>query len=93
MNVKAAAVLAVILMMTVFRAEGKISSCCVETASSIPPGLLRKVKRVQIQTDDGLCDIKAVIVHINGKKLCLNPSMKIIQKWLKFENRRKKLWH
>ncbi|XP_005999079.1 C-C motif chemokine 28-like [Latimeria chalumnae] len=58
-------------------------NCCTQVSNSVTKSLLRKVERVQIQDHDGICHMKAMVLHIKGRKLCVNPRNKLLLKWLR----------
>nr|XP_025035481.1 C-C motif chemokine 28 [Pelodiscus sinensis] len=61
-------------------------NCCTEIAPHVPRRLLRKVKRFEVQKDDGVCNLPAVILHVENKKLCISSHNKTIKKWMKRNN-------
>ncbi|NXL85184.1 CCL28 protein, partial [Alectura lathami] len=58
-------------------------NCCTKISEEIPKGILRRVERFEIQKDDGLCHLEAVILYIEGKKFCVSPRIKRVKKWMK----------
>ncbi|NXA89349.1 CCL28 protein, partial [Melanocharis versteri] len=57
--------------------------CCTKISDEIPKGILRRVVRFEIQKADGLCHLEAVILHMKGKKFCVNPWNKKVKKMMK----------
>ncbi|XP_051524537.1 C-C motif chemokine 28-like isoform X2 [Myxocyprinus asiaticus] len=69
--------------------EGAIPNCCVGHSKKMPWQLLVKVSSYEIQTKLGVCDIDAVILHFQGKKICAHPKVqKFLQKIKKKQNSR-----
>ncbi|XP_074984557.1 C-C motif chemokine 28 [Caretta caretta] len=58
-------------------------NCCTEVSHLVPRRLLRNVLKFEIQKDDGVCHIPAVILHVKHKKLCVSSHNKTIKKWMK----------
>ncbi|XP_074923037.1 C-C motif chemokine 28 isoform X2 [Chelonoidis abingdonii] len=58
-------------------------NCCTEVSHHVPRRLLRKVLKFEIQKDDGVCNIPAVILHVKHKKLCVSSHNKTVKKWMK----------
>ncbi|NWV66108.1 CCL27 protein, partial [Malurus elegans] len=57
--------------------------CCTKISDEIPKGILRRVRRFEIQEADGLCHLEAVILHVEGKKFCVNPWIRKVQKMIR----------
>ncbi|KAM4753623.1 C-C motif chemokine 28 [Cyanocitta cristata] len=57
--------------------------CCTKISDEIPKGILRRVERFEIQKSDDLCHLEAVILHIKGKKFCVNPRNRKVKKIMK----------
>ncbi|NXB00551.1 CCL28 protein, partial [Cnemophilus loriae] len=57
--------------------------CCTKISDRIPKGILRRVERFEIQTADGVCHLEAVILHMKGKKFCVNPWNRKVKKMMK----------
>ncbi|XP_063279187.1 C-C motif chemokine 28 [Prinia subflava] len=76
MDVKFVTVL-VVLAVTVSQTSETLFpgafNCCMKISHEIPKGILRRVERFEIQKADGLCHLEAVILHMKGKKFCVNP--------------------
>ncbi|NXO78598.1 CCL28 protein, partial [Sitta europaea] len=58
-------------------------NCCMKISDEIPKGILRRVERFEIQKADGLCHLEAVILHMKGKKFCVNPQNRKVKKIMK----------
>ncbi|NXO97929.1 CCL28 protein, partial [Certhia brachydactyla] len=58
-------------------------NCCMKISDEIPKGILRRVEKFETQKDDGLCHLEAVILHIKGKKFCVNPRNTKVKKMMK----------
>ncbi|NWH34438.1 CCL28 protein, partial [Chloropsis hardwickii] len=58
-------------------------SCCMKISDEISKGILRRVERFEIQKAGGLCHLEAVILHMKGKKFCVNPWNRKVQKMMK----------
>ncbi|NWR45743.1 CCL28 protein, partial [Regulus satrapa] len=58
-------------------------NCCTKISDEVPKGILRRVERFEIQKADGLCHLEAVILHMKGKKFCVNPWNKKVKKFMK----------
>ncbi|XP_072011028.1 C-C motif chemokine 28-like [Engystomops pustulosus] len=59
------------------------ASCCTKVARNIPRNMLRKVSRVQIQKKDGICNIAAIVLHVNLQLKCLDPRNQFLQQWVR----------
>ncbi|NXR83217.1 CCL28 protein, partial [Pycnonotus jocosus] len=57
--------------------------CCMKISDEIPKGILRRVERFEIQKADGLCHLEAIILHVKGKKFCVNPWNTKVKKMMK----------
>ncbi|XP_074850403.1 C-C motif chemokine 28 [Carettochelys insculpta] len=67
-------------------------NCCTEVSHHVPRRLLRQVLKFEIQKDDGVCNLPAVILHVKHKKLCVSSHNKTIKKWMernRIKNRRR----
>ncbi|NXY44818.1 CCL28 protein, partial [Ceuthmochares aereus] len=58
-------------------------NCCMKISDEIPKGILRRVKRFELQKADGLCHLEAVILYIESRKFCVSPRIKKVKKWMK----------
>ncbi|NXC01355.1 CCL28 protein, partial [Orthonyx spaldingii] len=61
--------------------------CCTKISDEIPKGILRRVERFEIQKADGLCHLEAVILHMKGKKFCVNPCNRKVKKMMKMKRK------
>ncbi|KAM4709964.1 C-C motif chemokine 27 [Discoglossus pictus] len=76
--------LAITLATNVSQAMSSSSvACCTQLAKRIPQNMLPLVTRVQIQLKDGVCNLKAVILHTSRTTMCMDPKNKSLQKWIK----------
>ncbi|KAA0714479.1 hypothetical protein E1301_Tti022093 [Triplophysa tibetana] len=69
MELKATCVLLLIMCVTIFTSTEGLS-CCLDVSNRIHPKLLRNVSRYEIQKKSGICDIDAVILHIDHRRIC-----------------------
>ncbi|OCU02761.1 C-C motif chemokine 28-like [Xenopus laevis] len=79
-------ILVLILCATLYCTDGlptNFAHCCTEVARRIPQNLLPRVTGVQIQKSDGICNIRAVVLQVNNKKICMDPKNRSLQKWMK----------
>ncbi|NWX63491.1 CCL28 protein, partial [Promerops cafer] len=58
-------------------------NCCTKISDDISKGILGRVERFEIQKADGLCHLEAVILHVKGKKFCVNPWNRKVKKMMK----------
>ncbi|XP_078252952.1 C-C motif chemokine 28-like [Rhinoraja longicauda] len=58
-----------------------VVSCCRQVSRKVNKGLLRKVKRFEIQ-DNQICDLKAVILHKGSLKLCMDSDNALLKRWM-----------
>ncbi|KAF7701021.1 C-C motif chemokine 27b [Silurus meridionalis] len=61
-------ILLLFLCITFVSVQGFIPRCCVKTAP-VNPRLLKRVEKFSVQ-NRSLCDIEALVLHVNGKTLC-----------------------
>ncbi|XP_047655958.1 C-C motif chemokine 27a [Tachysurus fulvidraco] len=81
MERQAAAVLLLLLCVIIITTtEGFTPNCCIKTAHKIPRNLIRKADKYEIQSEGGLCEIKALILYVGKKKLCFDPKMEYMMK-------------
>ncbi|NXQ44726.1 CCL28 protein, partial [Catharus fuscescens] len=62
-------------------------NCCMKISHDIPKGILRRVERFEIQKADGVCHREAVILHMKGKKFCVNPWNRKVKKMMKTKHK------
>nr|AAF17560.1 CC chemokine CCL1 [Danio rerio] len=61
-----------------------IPTCCLSVLRRIPKRVLRSVRRYEVQDTSGHCEIKALILHFKGKKICAHPKLeRFLKKMLK----------
>ncbi|XP_072903750.1 C-C motif chemokine 28-like [Hemitrygon akajei] len=65
-----------------------VMSCCTEVSNHIKKNMLRQVDCFEIQ-DTQMCNIKAVIFHVDSRKLCADPKNHQLKKWM-LKNKSKK---
>ncbi|NWY93958.1 CCL28 protein, partial [Loxia curvirostra] len=58
-------------------------SCCMKISNEISKGILRRVERFEIQKAGGLCHLEAVILHMKGRKFCVNPWNRKVEKMMR----------
>uniref|UniRef100_A0A3P9LML6 Chemokine interleukin-8-like domain-containing protein n=1 Tax=Oryzias latipes TaxID=8090 RepID=A0A3P9LML6_ORYLA len=73
-----AAALCSLLFLSTFLSSAHSASCCLRYSRRRPPCKL--LLAYSIQTITGSCDLPAVILHLPGKFLCADPSMRWTQK-------------
>ncbi|XP_067884862.1 C-C motif chemokine 28-like [Heterodontus francisci] len=61
--------------------QSRVINCCTQVSNKVHAGLLRRVKSFQVQ-DDQICNIKAVMLHIAHRKLCMYPNNALLKKWM-----------
>ncbi|XP_068594612.1 C-C motif chemokine 27a [Brachionichthys hirsutus] len=78
MDLKVAIVVVCLCALTITPTEAGIPKCCITTKRYIPPQVLFKVRRFDVQQITGACDIPALILHIKDKKkpMCAHPKVK-----------------
>ncbi|KAK2823251.1 hypothetical protein Q7C36_019851 [Tachysurus vachellii] len=75
-------ILLLILCISFTAVQGFIPPCCIATAP-IMRGMLRRVEKFTIQKMNGRCDINALVVYVNGRRLCAPVKQKKLLKRLK----------
>ncbi|NXD44650.1 CCL28 protein, partial [Copsychus sechellarum] len=65
-------------------------NCCTKISDEIPKGILRRVERFEIQKAHGLCHLEAIILHMKGRKFCVNPWNRKVKKMMKKMKHRSK---
>ncbi|KAM3936642.1 C-C motif chemokine 27 [Leptodactylus fuscus] len=58
------------------------SSCCTKLAFHIPKNMLRRVTDVQLQKKDGICHIRAIVLHVNNQLKCMDPANRFLHQWV-----------
>ncbi|XP_051972881.1 C-C motif chemokine 27b [Xyrauchen texanus] len=85
-------VLGIFLSITFSAVQGATPKCCIATMKRFPLELLQSVKKYDIQSSQGSCDIDALVLHVKDKRLCAERKMEKILKTIqksKMRNRRK----
>ncbi|XP_040276773.1 C-C motif chemokine 28-like [Bufo bufo] len=59
------------------------ASCCTQVAKHIPRNMLQQVTKVQLQKKDGICNIKAIVLHVDNQLKCMDPKNRLLQKWVR----------
>ncbi|XP_041106591.1 C-C motif chemokine 28-like [Polyodon spathula] len=72
-----------VILTAVGITEAVLASCCSQTGTRIPMRLLKRVNKFEIQKSNGICDIKAVILHYRRKKFCADPENNTLKKWIR----------
>ncbi|NWV54602.1 CCL28 protein, partial [Daphoenositta chrysoptera] len=57
--------------------------CCMKISDEISKGTLRTVEKFEMQKADGPCYLEAIILHIKGKRYCVNPWNRKVKKMMK----------
>uniref|UniRef100_A0A8C8RAU2 C-C motif chemokine n=1 Tax=Pelusios castaneus TaxID=367368 RepID=A0A8C8RAU2_9SAUR len=87
MDLKLASLFAALALVVVHTSEATlfpvVFNCCTEVSQHVPRRLLQKVQKFEIQKDDGVCNLQAVILYVNHKRLCVSTQNKNIKKWMK----------
>ncbi|XP_041755993.1 C-C motif chemokine 28-like [Coregonus clupeaformis] len=76
MDLRVMAMLLFLCALAITTTEGGIPKCCVKASMDIPTYLLRKVERAEMQRNNGACEINALVLHVQGKRLCAHPKVK-----------------
>ncbi|XP_076876748.1 C-C motif chemokine 27b [Brachyhypopomus gauderio] len=74
-------VILLVLCITFTSVQGAIPKCCVGI-SRIPLAILADVRKYDVQTRNGACDIDAVVLHHKGKRYCASLRVKRIMQVL-----------
>ncbi|XP_051542347.1 C-C motif chemokine 27b [Myxocyprinus asiaticus] len=86
-------VLGIVLSITFSAVQGATPKCCISTAKRFPLELLQSVNKYDIQTSRGACDINALVLHVENRRLCADRKMERILQRIqksKMQNRHKK---
>ncbi|XP_069820988.1 C-C motif chemokine 27 [Dendropsophus ebraccatus] len=59
------------------------TSCCTRLAKRIPKNLLPQVTRVEIQKKDGICNLQAIVLHVDHQQKCMDPQNRFLQHWVR----------
>ncbi|OCU02557.1 C-C motif chemokine 28 [Xenopus laevis] len=57
-------------------------SCCTEHSDKVSQGLLQRVRKFEIQQNNGICNIRAVVLYTKHKALCVNPNNVLLNEWI-----------
>nr|AAI15170.1 Ccl1 protein [Danio rerio] len=61
-----------------------IPTRCLSVSRRIPIHVLRSVRTYEVQDTSGHCEIKALILHFKGRKICAHPKLeRFLKKMLK----------
>uniref|UniRef100_F7F4F5 Chemokine interleukin-8-like domain-containing protein n=3 Tax=Ornithorhynchus anatinus TaxID=9258 RepID=F7F4F5_ORNAN len=64
------------------------ASCCTELSRHLlKPQLLKKVTGVKLQETGGGCHLRAIVLHLGRRFLCIHPKNRSLTRW--FEQLRK----
>ncbi|XDV54792.1 hypothetical protein PO909_023006 [Leuciscus waleckii] len=80
-------VLAILLSITFSAVQGATPKCCVQTTKKFPLEVLRKVMKYDVQTDQGVCAIDALVLYTKDKKYCATPKLEKILKMVLSKSR------
>ncbi|XP_073685795.1 C-C motif chemokine 27b [Garra rufa] len=81
-------VFGILLSVTFSAVQGVTPKCCVETTKKFPPELLMNVTKYEVQTSNGVCAIKALVLHAKDKRYCATPKIeRLLQFLLKLKMR------
>ncbi|XP_006026774.1 C-C motif chemokine 28 [Alligator sinensis] len=76
-------VLAIVVIQTSEATMFPVSfNCCTKVSHHVPRSLLRQVQMFEIQKEDGVCHLPAVILYVRHEWLCASPHNKNVRKWL-----------
>ncbi|XP_010890771.1 C-C motif chemokine 27a [Esox lucius] len=76
MDLRLMVLLLFLCALAITTTEGGIPKCCVKISKDFPPNLLMKVEKVDVQKNNGACEINALVLHVKGKKYCAHPKVK-----------------
>ncbi|KAM4709077.1 C-C motif chemokine 28 [Discoglossus pictus] len=65
-------------------------SCCTELGNHMPKRLLQRVKKYEIQKNNGICDLQAIVLYTKRKIFCMNPQNPTLQKWIEMKKKKNK---
>ncbi|CAJ0952026.1 unnamed protein product [Ranitomeya imitator] len=84
--------LAAVLLCTLYVSDAAFSisstSCCTQLGEKISRKHLEKVKRYEIQKQDGNCHLQAIVLYTNDQTLCINPKNLRVQQWIQRKNKK-----
>ncbi|KAJ1211359.1 hypothetical protein NDU88_006719 [Pleurodeles waltl] len=61
---------------------GRPPPCCTELAKTFRHHILKRVRDVTVQNKDGVCNIKAVVLHFKKRTVCVDPENRALLTWL-----------
>ncbi|XP_056585739.1 C-C motif chemokine 27a [Triplophysa dalaica] len=88
MELKATCALLLLIMCVTIFTSTEGFACCLDVSNKIPPKLLRKVSRYEKQKKSGTCDIDAVVLYIDHRRICAHHRVLKALKKIKREQRR-----
>ncbi|XP_075703719.1 C-C motif chemokine 27 [Rhinoderma darwinii] len=59
------------------------ASCCTQLAKRIPKNMLQQVTEVRLQKKDGICSLRAIVLHVENHLKCMDPKNRFLQHWVK----------
>ncbi|XP_021490113.1 C-C motif chemokine 27 isoform X5 [Meriones unguiculatus] len=66
------------------------TTCCTQLyRQPLPSRLLRRIVQVELQEADGDCHLKAVVLHLARRSVCVHPQNRSLARW--FERHGKRL--
>ncbi|XP_037654006.1 C-C motif chemokine 27 [Choloepus didactylus] len=66
-----------------------VTTCCTELYKKTPSNkLLRKVIRVELQEADGDCHLRALVLHLGERSVCIHPQNCSLIQWFQRQGRR-----
>uniref|UniRef100_A0AAZ1XH45 Chemokine interleukin-8-like domain-containing protein n=1 Tax=Oreochromis aureus TaxID=47969 RepID=A0AAZ1XH45_OREAU len=90
MDVKTVFLIVCLCALAITSTEAGIPRCCMTANKKLRPHMLKKIVRWELQENDGVCDIKALVVFVKGSKkpLCFNPNLKPSHPWFMKKKKR-----
>uniref|UniRef100_A0A3P8ZCZ8 Chemokine interleukin-8-like domain-containing protein n=1 Tax=Esox lucius TaxID=8010 RepID=A0A3P8ZCZ8_ESOLU len=70
MDLRLMVLLLFLCALAITTTEGGIPKCCVKISKDFPPNLLMKVEKVDVQKNNGACEINALIAREREEILC-----------------------
>ncbi|XP_078533361.1 C-C motif chemokine 27 [Lissotriton helveticus] len=70
---------------------GRPPPCCTELATTFHRHILKHVQNVTVQNKDGVCNIKAVLLHFKRRKVCVDAENHSLLTWLCTHKRHRKI--
>ncbi|KAK7136421.1 hypothetical protein R3I94_014915 [Phoxinus phoxinus] len=88
MELKASSLLLLMCVSIIILTEAGTNAlprCCLDISRGIPRDMLSRVRKYEIQSRSGRCEIDALILHIEHKKICAHPKLrKLLDKIKKY---------